>query len=259
MAGQHRKPPPAPSSAQLQRTARTRSRVFQGGTVVSAGNRGNMPTGGSRQIKVTPSGVYRGSRQAARRSWSGALAVTSRNKPATSHLLAAELITGAVIVGLRVLGDYQVTDEGTKRGTINEPANGGFGPFTVLAGLLGAFFILSFLAAGGGMRAKVAVGAGALIDTVLLLKSMDEIKIVSKFITADPATRTVTAADYTLSSQPWPSAGQVTNTAAPVTLTAAYGSSSASFYGGTFALSGTSAAPAKTTSSKPTTTTGSVA
>jgi cell wall-associated NlpC family hydrolase len=216
-----------------QRQARLRQRQFQGGTVFSAGTRGHMPTGQSREIKVTPSGVYRGSRRAAAGGRNAALAVTTRRKPGASHLLAAELLAGAVIVGIRVTGDYQVNDEGTTKGTIGKPANGGYGPFTVLAGLLAAFFILSFVAAGGGTRARVAVAIGALIDLVLLLKSMDEITIVSKYITADPATRTVTTADYTLSSQPWGSAGQIGGGGAPVMLTAAQAQASPAFYGST--------------------------
>lgn len=119
-------------------------------------------------------------------------------------LLAAELMIGAAIVLVRALGDYQLTDEGTQRGTLNTPANGGYGPFTVLAGLIASFFGLSFLAAGGGKRAKAATAFGALIVIVLMIKSMDEIQIVGGYLAVDPATRTVQAAQYSSgATQPW--------------------------------------------------------
>jgi hypothetical protein len=146
-------------------------------------------------------------------------------------MLAAELLVGGVIVGIRVLGDYQVTEEGTVKGTLNTPANGGYGPFTVLTGLIGSFFILSFLAVSGGTKAKVAVVIGALIDIVLLLKSMDEVEIVAKYITASPATKTVLAADYTLSSQPWGAASAVSS-ASTVNLAADYSGSNPGYFTG---------------------------
>ena len=152
----------------------------------------------------------------------------------TSGLLAAELLVGFVLVMIRALGDYQLTSEGTARGTLNTPANGGYGPFTVLAGLIGSFFGLSFLAAGGGKRAKAANAFGALIIVVLLIKSMGEIEIVSKFITADPATRTVAATAYSSSAaQPWGAGWQVSSSAG-ATLQP---SSSLAAYGAPFALS----------------------
>lgn len=166
----------------------------------------------------------------------------------TGGLLAAELLVGFAIVLIRALGDYQLTDEGTQRGTLNTPANGGYGPFTVLAGLIASFFGLSFLAAGGGKRAKAANAFGALIIIVLMLKSMDEIEIVGKFITTNPATRTVETAAYTSAdTQPWGTAWQVSSSAASnTTLTAYTGLSGATAglasYGAAFALSSSPAA-----------------
>jgi hypothetical protein len=182
-------------------------------------------------------------------AWFAAGRVTARRgaQPGTSHLLAAELLAGAVIVAIRALGDYQLTDEGTQRGTLNTPANGGYGPFTVLSGLVASFFALSFLAAGGGKRAKAATAFGALIIVVLMIKSMDEITIVGKFITASPATRTVTAADWSAgASQSWGTAWQVSSSATsslPVSSSlAAYGApytAAAAVAGGTAASNGT--------------------
>ncbi|HEY1673328.1 MAG TPA: hypothetical protein VGG50_11480 [Streptosporangiaceae bacterium] len=159
----------------------------------------------------------------------------------TGHLLTAQLLTGAVIVAIRALGDYQLTDSGTARGTLNAPGNGGYGPFTVLAGLIGAFFGLSFLASAGGRKARTAVAFGFLIIVMLLIKSMNEIEIVAGFITADPASRTVTAADYSSSAtQPWGAAAQVPDPTQAVDLTAAFSgasSSSSAFFGSPFDLS----------------------
>lgn len=160
----------------------------------------------------------------------------------TGHLLTAQLLTGAVIVAIRAVGDYQLTDSGTARGTLNAPANGGYGPFTILAGLIGSFFALSFLAAAGGRRAKAAVAFGFLIITVLMIKSMQEIEIVAGYITTDPASRTVTAATFSSSAtQPWGAAAQVPDPTQAVDLTAAFSgasssSSAAAFFGTPFAL-----------------------
>lgn len=188
---------------------------------------------------------YRSSgRKAHSAAWFAAGRVTGRAgaQPATSHLLAAELLAGAVIVAIRALGDYQLTDEGTTRGTLNTPANGGYGPFTVLAGLVASFFALSFLAAGGGKRAKAATAFGALIIVVLMIKSMDEIEIVGDYITASPASRTVTAAAFSsTAAQSWGTAWQVSSSAS-TTLPA---SSSLAAYGAAFTAG---AAPAAGTS-----------
>jgi hypothetical protein len=136
-------------------------------------------------------------------------------------------------VAIRALGDYQLTDEGTQRGTLNAPENGGYGPFTVLAGLIASFFLLSFLAAGGGRKAKIAVAAGALIDIVLLMKSTDEVGTVANFIAVDPASRTVQTASYTQGeSQAWGAAEQIGTGSSALTLTA-YTPSAPTAYGQT--------------------------
>ena len=155
-------------------------------------------------------------------------------------VLLAELLAGFVIVGIRALGDYQLTDSGTARGTLNTPGNGGYGPFTVLAGLIGSFFGLSFLAAGGEARAKWANAFGALIVLVLTMKSMDEISIVSGYITADPATRTVAATSWSSgASQPWGAAWQ-TGSSSPFYGGAFTGATASTTTGGTSGTSGTS-------------------
>jgi hypothetical protein len=186
----HARPRPAPPAAAASRQAARQQR-----------------SGRSR-------GAARSTRRAHDAAWFAAGRITSRGggQPGTSHLLAAELLAGAAIVAVRALGDYQLTDEGTQRGTLSTPANGGYGPFTVLAGLVASFFALSFLAAGGGKRAKTATAAGALIIVVLMIKSMDEIQVVGNYITASPASRTVTAAAYSsTASQPWGLAWQVSS------------------------------------------------
>jgi hypothetical protein len=185
--------------------------------------------------------IRRAPRAAHDAAWFAAGRVTGRSggQPGTSHLLAAELLAGAVIVAIRALGDYQLTDDGTTRGTLNTPANGGYGPFTVLAGLVASFFALSFLAAGGGKRARAATASGALIITALMIKSMDEIEIVGKFITASPADRTVSAAAFSSNAaQPWGAAWQVSSSAG-ATLQS---SSSLAAYGAPYSAS--AAAPA---------------
>jgi hypothetical protein len=191
--------------------------------------------------RTAPGPRRRQARRAHDAAWFAAGRVTGRSggQPGTSHLLAAELLTGAVIVAIRALGDYQLTDSGTQRGTLNTPANGGYGPFTVLAGLVGSFFALSFLAAGGGKRAKAATAAGALIILVLMIKSMDEIQVAGSYITASPSARTVTAADYSsTAAQPWGAAWQVSSGAT----TAIPASDSLAAYGAPYAA----AAPAAT-------------
>ena len=183
----------------------------------------------------------RSTRRAHDAAWFAAGRITGRtgSQPGTSHLLAAELLAGAAIVAVRALGDYQLTDEGTQRGTLNTPGNGGYGPFTVLAGLVASFFALSFLAAGGGKRAKAATAFGALIIVVLMIKSMDEIQIVGNYITADPASRTVTAAAYSSNAaQPWGLAWQVSSGAT----TTLQSSSSLAAYGAPYSAAAPAAA-----------------
>lgn len=221
----------------------------------AAANRAAQATASQQRAAPKPRAAAAGYRRAGRSTrrahdaaWFAAGRVTGRKggQPGTSHLLAAELLAGAVIVAIRALGDYQLTDEGTQRGTLNTPSNGGYGPFTVLAGLIASFFALSFVAAGGGKRAKAATAFGALIILVLMIKSMDEIEIVGGYITASPATRTVTAAAFSSNaSQSWGTAWQVSS-GASATLQS---STSLAAYGAPFAAA---AAPAATGSSSAT-------
>jgi hypothetical protein len=94
-------------------------------------------------------------------------------------LLTAELLAGAGLVALRAVSDYEPQSDGTLKGKIGHPS-GQYGPLPILAGLIGTFFLLSFLAARGGTRAKVAVAAGALVIVVLGIKSAGEIETVSQ-------------------------------------------------------------------------------
>jgi hypothetical protein len=93
-------------------------------------------------------------------------------------LLTAELLAGAGLVALRAVSDYEPQADGTLKGKIGHPT-GQYGPLPILAGLIGSFFLLSFLAARGGTRGKVAVAAGALIILVLGLKSVTEVETVA--------------------------------------------------------------------------------
>jgi len=93
--------------------------------------------------------------------------------------LAALLLVGFVIVAIRLVADAEVADDGTTvKAKVLHPA-GELGPIPILAALIATFFVLSFVAIGGGLRAKLAViMAGAIILT-LGVRSLDEIKFVA--------------------------------------------------------------------------------
>jgi hypothetical protein len=93
-------------------------------------------------------------------------------------MLTAELIAGILIVAVRAVADYEPQADGTLQGKIGHP-KGQYGPLPVLAGLIISFFLLSFLAAGGGLKAKLAVIFGATIDLALLMKSSAEFEKVT--------------------------------------------------------------------------------
>lgn len=93
-------------------------------------------------------------------------------------MLTAELLAGVGLVAIRAVEDYKPQQDGTLKGTIAHPS-GQYGPLPILAGLLVWFFLLSFLAARGGTRAKVAVIAGGVTDLVLAMKSGTEITSVA--------------------------------------------------------------------------------
>ena len=96
------------------------------------------------------------------------------------HVLMAELLVGAALVGIRAVADYEVQATGTLKGKIGHP-KGQLGPLPVLAALIVSFFVLSFVAAGSsGIRAKVAVAFGAVIDLALALHSITEIDRVAQ-------------------------------------------------------------------------------
>jgi hypothetical protein len=92
-------------------------------------------------------------------------------------MLTAELIIGVLIVGLRAVADYEPQADGTLKGKVGHPA-GQYGPLPILAGLIVSFFLLSFLAASGGTKGKLAVIFGGIIDLGLLMNSADELKKV---------------------------------------------------------------------------------
>lgn len=116
--------------------------------------------------------------QAARGAGRGARAVTSRRRYSARAMLTAELLAGAGITAIRAAADYEAQADGTLKGRIGHP-KGQYGPLPVLAGLIGTFFLLSFLAAGGGTKAKLAVIFGGLVDLVLAMKSMEEFEKVA--------------------------------------------------------------------------------
>jgi cell wall-associated NlpC family hydrolase len=185
----------------MQRQARIREKSW-GDTHATADRKITSPGRVVKKAARVPSSAFSGTKK-----------ITGRGKNrGTSAILTAELIGAFGIIALRVLGDYQVTDGGVAKGTLNTPGNGGFGPFTVAAGLIGMFFLLSFPAAKGGTSGRLAIAAGLLIDVVLLYHSKDEISAVAKFLTANPATRTVEAADWNSgASQSWGAAAAISS------------------------------------------------
>ena len=94
-------------------------------------------------------------------------------------MLTAELLACFVIVFIRIVADFSV-DETSGAVTTNVLHNADtYGPFPIALGLIGAFFVLSFLAAGGGTKAKLAVIFGGLITLALGIKSVSEIEKIA--------------------------------------------------------------------------------
>jgi hypothetical protein len=146
-----------------------------------------------------------------------------------------------------VVGDYEVNDNGAQKGTLNTPANGGWGPLTVLAGLIGTFFVLGFLGSGSPSRAKIAAAAGALVTVMLIINSDTEINTVAGFVSISPGTRTVAAASWGAgSSQPWGAAGTPNNTSYPFNTGALPSVLTTSAGGSTPAIPSTPATPTPT-------------
>lgn len=110
----------------------------------------------------------------------GAALVTQRDgRYSASRMLTAELALGILIVAVRAVADYEPQADGTLKGKVGHP-KGQYGPLPILAGLTVSFFLLSFLAASGGTKAKLAVIFGATIDLALLMKSSAEFEKVTK-------------------------------------------------------------------------------
>ena len=92
--------------------------------------------------------------------------------------LAALLLVGFVIVAIRLVADAEVSDDGTTvKAKVLHPA-GELGPVPILAALIATFFVLSFVAIGGGLRAKLAVITGGAVVLTLGVRSLNEIKFV---------------------------------------------------------------------------------
>jgi hypothetical protein len=104
--------------------------------------------------------------------------VTERGPYSAKGMLTAELLAGGLLVLIRVVADFEVQTDGTVQGKVLHP-KGQYGPMPILAGLIGSFFVLSFLAASGGTKAKVAVLFGGVIVLTLGMNSVNEIKTVS--------------------------------------------------------------------------------
>ena len=113
-------------------------------------------------------------RSAVRAPGRAARAVTSYSG---EKVLAAELMVGFTLVAIRVVADYESQADGTTTGKVLHPA-GQYGPLPILAGLIMSFFALSFVAAGGGTRAKLAVILGGAIVLTLGVHSYKEIQTV---------------------------------------------------------------------------------
>lgn len=121
--------------------------------------------------KVTGKQAYRGAKK-------GLGAVTGRRRYTARGMLTAELIAGVIITAIRAVADYEPQADGTLKGKIGHPS-GQYGPLPVLAGLIVTFFLLSFLAASGGTKAKLAVIFGAAVIIALGMRSSDEIGTVA--------------------------------------------------------------------------------
>lgn len=138
-------------------------------------HKANQDTGkGTRQVtpRQAVGGAYRGITAPVRLGGRAGRQYSGRG------MLTAELLAGVGIVAIRAVEDYEPQADGTLKGTIGHPA-GQYGPLPILAGLLTWFFLLSFLAARGGTRAKVAVIFGGLTDLVLAMKSMPHMEKVA--------------------------------------------------------------------------------
>lgn len=178
---------------------------------------------GTRQISPgqAASGAYRGATAPVRLGG-------SLGRYSARGMLTAELLAGVGIVAIRAVEDYEPQSDGTLKGTIGHPA-GQYGPLPILAGMLVWFFLLAFLAARGGTRAKVAVIAGGLTDLVLAMKSMPHIEKVAATFSGF-GTAKLPPGDWQTSGTPAgsPLTGGSTSTGSTGTSSASSGSSAVS-------------------------------
>lgn len=119
-------------------------------------------------------------RTAARAPGRAARAVTQRSGTYSGKgMLAGLLLVGFIIVAIRMVADAEVADDGTAvKAKVLHPA-GQLGPVPILAALIATFFVLSFVAMGGGTRAKLAVIMGGAIVLTLGVRSLNEFKFVA--------------------------------------------------------------------------------
>lgn len=136
------------------------------------------------------------------------------------HALMAEFLVFCGLVAMRAIADYVPgnqgqADEGTAKGSITgltlqqqqqteskgKPA-GQLGPLPVLGAGFVVFFVLSFMAARGGTAARIAAGAGLIIDLALLLKSMPELATVSQAYAAGTGATSSAAASSAVPPTP---------------------------------------------------------
>ena len=96
--------------------------------------------------------------------------------------LEAEFIAGLAIIAIRIVAEYEKSPQGPQyKGTVIPP-QGQLGPLSIFAALLGSFLFLSLIAAGGGLRAKLAVIMGGAIVLTLGMKSASAIsKVAAEF------------------------------------------------------------------------------
>ena len=122
--------------------------------IISEQREARFQRGSRRSLTKSATGVYRG-----------------------NGMLAAMLLVGIALVAVRMVADFEVQEDGAIKGKVLHP-QGQYGPIAILAGLLGSFFVLSFVAMGGGTRAKLAVILGGCIVLTLGVRSLGEIEKV---------------------------------------------------------------------------------
>jgi hypothetical protein len=107
--------------------------------------------------------------------------ITQRPDYSGKGMLTGLLLIGFVIILVRVVADFEVSGDGSAKGSVLHPA-GEYGPLTIAVAMIASFFFLSFLAIGGGTRAKLAVILGGCIVLTLGVKSYPELVKVGSVI-----------------------------------------------------------------------------